>query len=253
MRSHPQPDAALLTGRTRDHIASIDAAGIVARLHRDVVEPFLALRDAAAEAGIDLRAASSFRDFDRQLAIWNAKYRGERTVLDRAGRVLDVRVLSPSERIEAILAWSALPGASRHHWGTDLDVYDAAAMPDAAQLQLVPQEYSATGVFAKLADWLDANLEHYGFFRPYFAGAADCAVSGVSPEPWHLSFAPLADAFLGALTPELLATVLSTAPIEGRDEVLARLGDIHRDYVAAVVPPSARSVEFEFREHGRVV
>ena len=36
--------------------------------------------------------------------------------------------LSPAERIEAILRWSALPGASRHHWGTDLDLIDAHAI-----------------------------------------------------------------------------------------------------------------------------
>ncbi len=34
-----------------------------------------------------------------------------------------------AERVAAILVWSALPGASRHHWGTDCDVIDAAALP----------------------------------------------------------------------------------------------------------------------------
>ena len=83
------------------------------------------MRAAAAADGIDLVAFSSFRDFDRQLAIWNGKFRGERPMQDRAGRRSTPGALSPAERVAAILWWSALPGASRHHWGTDFDVMDA--------------------------------------------------------------------------------------------------------------------------------
>ena len=36
--------------------------------------------------------------------------------------------LAPDALIETILLWSALPGGSRHHWGTDVDVFDAAAV-----------------------------------------------------------------------------------------------------------------------------
>ena len=44
------------------------------------------MREAAAGAGFDLMPVSSFRDFERQRAIWNAKFRGERPALDKAGR-----------------------------------------------------------------------------------------------------------------------------------------------------------------------
>src|SRR5690606_4843245 len=76
-----------LTGRSRTHI--VDLAAPACSLHRAVVEPFLALRGAAAREGIDLVAFSSFRDFDRQLAIWNAKASGERALLDADGKPLD--------------------------------------------------------------------------------------------------------------------------------------------------------------------
>ena len=102
-----------LTGRSRSHV--IEAAGLRCTLHAEVMPAFLGMRAAAQRVGIDLRAASSFRDFDRQLLIWNGKYRGERVLFDRAGQGLDVSRLTPTERIEAILVWSALPGASRHH------------------------------------------------------------------------------------------------------------------------------------------
>ena len=76
-----------LTGRTRDHLTEL--ADPRCSLHREVVGPYLAMRAAAAADGIDLAAFSSFRDFDRQLAIWNGKFRGERPMQDRAGRALD--------------------------------------------------------------------------------------------------------------------------------------------------------------------
>lgn len=241
----------MLTGRSRAHVVEVEGPGCT--LHRDVVQPFLRLRAAAATAGINLRAASSFRDFDRQLFIWNAKFRGERPVLDRQGRAVPMATLDTAARIEAILVWSALPGASRHHWGTDLDVYDAAAMPDPSRLQLVPEEYAENGPFARLAEWLAEHLADYGFFRPYAPRSAAVAAAGVSPEPWHLSFAPLAEKFRAALSPALLAETLRGAPLEGREVVIARLEDIHRRYVMDITPPCARSLGFELGDHRRMV
>src|SRR5687768_17320780 len=125
-----------LTGRARDHLSELTDPPCA--LHNEVVAPFLAMRAAASAEGIDLVAFSSFRDFDRQLAIWNGKFRGERPMQDRAGNPLDTVTLTPAARVAAILWWSALPGASRHHWGTDFDVLDARAMPVGYKVQVVP-------------------------------------------------------------------------------------------------------------------
>ena len=223
-------DALELTGRSRGHVVELELPRCT--LHRDVVLPFLALRGAALADGIDLVPASSFRDFERQRSIWNAKFRGERPMLDRAGGALDGQGLSADARIEAILWWSALPGASRHHWGTDLDVYDRAALPAGTSLQLVPAEYAAGGPFERLSGWLRDNMQRYGFFQPY---ARDRG--GVSPEPWHLSFAPLALEFAAALTPALLAEALVAAGVEGEAGILAAIPGIHARYVRDVDSP----------------
>ncbi|HEY5265115.1 MAG TPA: M15 family metallopeptidase, partial [Steroidobacteraceae bacterium] len=114
-----------LTGRVRTHIADVPAPQCA--LHAHVVAPFLNLRRAASADGFDLWPASSFRDFARQLAIWNGKFSGERPLLDASGQAIDAAALSPADRITAILLWSALPGASRHHWGTDVDFIDRNA------------------------------------------------------------------------------------------------------------------------------
>ena len=224
-----------VTGRARDHVSELSDPACT--LHKDVIAPFLAMRAAAAADGIDLVAFSSFRDFDRQLAIWNGKFRGDRPLQDRAGRSIDVLALSAAERVAAILWWSALPGASRHHWGTDIDVMDANARPAGYRLQVVPAEYAPDGPFARLTTWLDAHMHAFGFFRPY---ASDRG--GVSPEPWHLSYAPVAVRALATLTPERLREVLATSGIEGKEAVLAALPGNFARYVADIDPPSEEAL-----------
>lgn len=176
-----------LTGRDDAHVVALPDGQ---RLQRRVAEAFAALQSAAREAGFELAIASSFRPYSRQLAIWNGKASGIRPVHDDAGHPVAMAHLSPLEQLYAILRFSALPGTSRHHWGTDLDVYDAAVMPPGYQLQLAPQEVAPGGLFDPLHSWLDERIaagESHGFFRPY---ATDRG--GVAPERWHLSYAPLA-------------------------------------------------------------
>ena len=102
-----------------DHLIDRDTM-----LHRQIIEPLHLLQEAATVAGFNLTVASAYRSFERQLSIWNAKAEGRRVVLDSAGLPVDMMALDPWQQVQAILRWSALPGASRHHWGTDLDIYD---------------------------------------------------------------------------------------------------------------------------------
>lgn len=218
-----------LTGRARTHLVQLEDPRCL--LHAAAAAPFLAMRAAAAREGLLLEPASAFRDFDRQCLIWNAKYRGERPLLDRLGRVLDAAALAPQERVEAILAWSALPGASRHHWGTDLDVYDRAALPEGARPELVPAEYAPGGPSARLDAWLAAHAHEYGFYRPYMTDRG-----GVGFEPWHISFAPVAIDCVARLDRAVLQAALASATIEGAGEIAAQLDPLLLRFVAAVDP-----------------
>jgi LAS superfamily LD-carboxypeptidase LdcB len=220
-----------LTGRTRTHIEQLEAPRVA--LHRDAVAPFMALRAAAAEEGIDVMPYSAFRDFAAQVEIWNRKFRGERPLYDRDGNARDHATLSEAEIVDAILVWSAVPGASRHHWGSEIDVYDAAAMPEGYRVKLLPEEYARGGVFEKLADWLEDNLARHGFFRPY-----DSDRGGVYPEPWHISYQPVSSAALQALTPDVIAQALSGTEVLGKELVLDRLPEIWRTYVVNVSSPT---------------
>ena len=219
-----------LTGRARTHIVECQDPQFL--LHVHVRTAFLALRRAAAAEGMDLAAASSFRDFQRQLKIWNGKFDGTRPMNDAAGRPIDSAALMPAERVDAILLWSALPGASRHHWGTDVDLIDRNATAPGYQVQLTPDEFQAGGPFADLACWLQANAARFGFFRP-FQGVR----SGVQPEPWHFSFAPVAESARRDLTPQVLRSALQAAPISGKEVVLERLEELHQRFVDRIDPP----------------
>lgn len=218
---------AQLTGRARDHIVPMSDPPCA--LHAHVAAPFSRLRRAAAHAGFDLVPQSSYRDFERQLKIWNAKFNGGAVVNDPSGKPLDALSLPPPERIRAILRWSALPGASRHHWGTDLDLIDRNALAQGLEVRLVAEEYAPAGPFGALAGWLEANAARFGFFRP-FRGV----LSGVEPEPWHFSFAPVAEPARRALTAAALHDALREAPLAGKEYVLERLEDLHARYVASI-------------------
>jgi LAS superfamily LD-carboxypeptidase LdcB len=219
-----------LTGRARTHIAAV--ADPECLLHEHVIAPFLNLRRAAQADGIDLQPLSSFRDFGRQLQIWNGKFSGERTMYDASGAKLDAGSLSPLERIHAILLWSALPGASRHHWGTDIDVIDRNAVDAMPGDKLTRAKFAPNGPFAGLNQWLEIHAARFGFYRPYRGER-----SGVQPEPWHLSFAPIAEAARRELKPTILHAAVSAAPLLGKEVVMAHIDELHARYVATVDLP----------------
>lgn len=219
-----------LTGRARTHVVQRD--DLKAALQHDALEPFLAMKAAAACEGIVIQIASSFRDFAAQQNIWDKKYRGERPLYDVHGNIREHAKLSPADLVDAIVCWSAVPGGSRHHWGTEIDVIDQAALPEGYRVRLLPAEAAPGGVFHRLHQWLDENMAQFGFFRPYrtFRG-------GVHPEPWHLSYAPVSTAALQSLTPEVFAEAVRSSSILGRELVLQRIGELYRQYVANVDVP----------------
>lgn len=232
------PSRLVVIGQSDAHLCSpADAARIGAPVHAEVVQPLLELRAAAAQHGFDLAVLSGFRSFDRQLSIWNRKVTGELAVLDSNARPLDVKTLTDLELVHAILRWSALPGASRHHWGTDVDVYDAAAKPDGYEVDLVPGEVEAGGMFAPLHEWLDARIasgDALGFFRPY-----DTDRNGIAPERWHLSYSPVATKCARQLTVAALHETIESADMMLKDVVLASLDAIFERFVTNINPATA--------------
>lgn len=200
-----------------------------ALVHRELLPAWQQLSAAAAAEGFELAVASGWRDPARQLQIWNRKACGQLAVLDENEQPLDLSRFSDWQQVQAILRWSALPGASRHHWGTELDIFDRAAVADDYQLQLTRAETTTGGPFASMHRWLDSYLADNpdcGFFRPY-----DKDRGGVSPEPWHLSYAPLACEYQAGLMLTRLQPYWQSLDLALKSAVLAHSETIFQRYI----------------------
>lgn len=207
----------------------IDFASLEKPLHKQVVTQFQRLRESAAAAGFDLAIASSYRDFERQLLIWNEKAKGIRPVYDDNDEVIDIKGLSDWQLCQNILRFSALPGASRHHWGTDLDIYDRAAVEPSYSVQLSTQEVTDGGPFCPIHDWLDQQINNsasFGFFRPYCDDRG-----GIAPERWHLSYAPLAIEFQNQLSKTLLRRQIESCELLLKSSVLEHFDELFERYI----------------------
>ena len=218
----------MVLGLASDHlIESRDAL-----MHEQAAEAFSALQARADDAGFQLAVASSYRSYERQLAIFNDKWSGERPVLDDNDRAVVRQDYSAEAWLHRILRFSALPGTSRHHWGTDIDIFDPTRIPSGESLQLIPSEYRIGGMFADLTQWLDeliAANDCEGFFRPY-----DQDRGGVSQEPWHLSYEPLASALRPLLTADSLRDLWLQEPDlrpDAYDTILPLLDNLMDRYV----------------------
>lgn len=158
----------MLTGKSREHLVNLPTTHSSNHfLQTQAMQAFQALQQSAAKNGFNLQPASSFRDFERQKLIWNSKFKGERKVHDDAGKALDLNQLDDWQKCQAILRWSALPGASRHHWGTEVDIFDPDLLPQGQSLQLEPWEYEKGGYFFELSEFLAENLPHFDFALPF--------------------------------------------------------------------------------------
>ena len=219
-----------ITGRARTHVMQMDAPRFAA--HPEAVRAFLRMREAAATDGIELRPFSSFRGYDAQSRIWTMKFTGRAPLYDIDGNVRDRSGFDEAEIVRRILDWSALPGASRHQWGTEIDVVDGAAMPPGYKPKLLPEEVREGGLFAPLHRWLDDHMHAFGFFRPYahFQG-------GMFPEPWHLSYAPVSLRAIDDVSLDLLARVTAASALPGKALVLEMLPEILERHVRNIVPP----------------
>ena len=186
-------------GLSTEHLVSI-APDL--RAERETATAFQTLGRRAAERGFEFRIASAFRDYDRQVRIINDKWTGARPVTDEEGRLLERTQYADEEWLYLILRFSALPGTSRHHWGTDLDIWDASTVDEAYRVQLAPSEYGPSGPFVEITRWLDELMaadDAEGFYKPY---AEDRG--GIAPEPWHISYRPAAIKYQERVAPELL-------------------------------------------------
>ncbi|AIY13290.1 M15 family metallopeptidase [Cellulophaga baltica] len=144
-------------------------------LRKEAHDAFIEMKRAAYTGGIDLKIVSSYRSFDRQQVIFENKF----IKYTDAG-------LAPLDAISKIIEYSTIPGTSRHHWGTDIDVIDGYQKVSGDVL--VPSKYGEGQPFADFKKWMDENSEKFGFYLVY---TDDKKRRGFKYEPWHYSYAPI--------------------------------------------------------------
>ena len=196
------PSFEVLTGTTTAHL---DSSGI---MHKMAYRAYLDLRTAALKEGVDVRIVSGFRSFDRQLAIYNRKYMRYRN-----------KGFTSLQAIQNIILYSTIPGTSRHHWGTDIDIIDANAQQPAGDV-LNEAHYHGDGVFCKLKDWMDLRAAEFGFYLTY---TANHHRTGFNYEPWHYSFRPLALKYLEQYLDIDITALIEESDIRGKSELTSTL------------------------------
>jgi LAS superfamily LD-carboxypeptidase LdcB len=219
---------AQLVGQSTEALVDTTIGSKSFLVHEKVQADLLALVNAASHAGFELFLASGYRSFERQLTIWNNKMAGTMPILDHNSQPMASEQMNEHEKVQAILKWSALPGASRHHWGTDFDVYAGNLLPDDTQLQLEPWEY-LDGHQREFYLWLKEYAPLYGFFFPYGKD-----LGGVAMEPWHISHHQVSSACLAHFCCDNWRHVLQQSDILGREAILSQLDSIYNQYVTNI-------------------
>jgi len=150
-----------------------DREGMYVR--KEAYEAFQKMYDHALKDGHRLIIRSAARNFNYQKGIWERKWKGE-TILSDGTKASDIS--DRKGRAKKILLYSSMPGTSRHHWGTDID------------LNSFNNEYFKQGAGGKIYDWLKTHAATYGFCQPYTDKAS--GRTGYEEERWHWSYQPIA-------------------------------------------------------------
>ena len=140
-------------------------------LRKEALGALKLLAAAANEDGFQLEVISATRTWKHQKDIWNRKWSSAKYM-----------GFEPLERATKILEYSSMPGSSRHHWGTDID------------LNALENAYFESGKGLALYEWLTTHASEYGFVQVY--GDQTNGRTGYQEEKWHWSYWPMASKFL---------------------------------------------------------
>ncbi|WP_460217983.1 M15 family metallopeptidase [Psychroserpens sp. MEBiC05023] len=169
------------------------------KLRKEAYNAFILMATHALKSDIRIQAVSSYRSFSHQNRIWERKYKH----YTRQG-------LSPENSIKKIIEYSTIPGTSRHHWGTDIDLIDANVTQP--RRVLLPSHFEDNGCFSKFKTWMDQHANNYGFYLVY---TNKYDRKGFKYEPWHYSYKPLSKPYLTAYKKLILKDIITSENLMG--------------------------------------
>ena len=171
-------------------------------LEKETYSAFIKMKDAAEKDGIIIKLVSGFRDFYRQQMIWNNKYK----------KFTNEFSLDGPTAIKEIIRFSTIPGTSRHHWGTEIDIIDKNFENEKDLLN--SKKYEEGGIFNSLKKWMDKNSKRFGFYIVY---DDDSNRPGFEYEPWHYTYKPISDLYQKEFLKLNLKSIISKTKVEGKE------------------------------------
>ncbi|HHZ87628.1 MAG TPA: hypothetical protein EYN73_07235 [Chromatiaceae bacterium] len=186
-------------------------------VRREVVQQTRCLLNALSHSDVPLtevpQVYSGRRSFTRQQSIWMRKYNFSGGAFDRisetarnlCGDGLPAesarwqphmashrqcwlgeggvgRSLDSNQRQRETLQATAMPGLSRHHWATDIDILDP---------YLNPASWENAGPYVGAYRWLRQHAGSHGFVQPYRHSQVNPWFIRIE-EGWHWSYYPVA-------------------------------------------------------------
>ncbi len=182
--------------------ADIELYGEGFQLKKEAHDAFVAMKKAAYNDGIDLKPVSSYRSFERQRSIFERKFQ----------RYTDDNGMKPLAAIDKIIEYSTIPGTSRHHWGTDIDIVDGYRKVEGDVL--VPEKFAEGEPYADFKKWMDENSKAYDFHLVYTDTPGR---RGFKYEPWHFSYAPISIPMLAEFRRKNIMLLLQKEDFLGSD------------------------------------
>ena len=182
------------------------------QVRKEAYDAFISMKNAALKDNISIEVVSSYRNFAHQNRIWERKYKANTE-----------QGLSPDKAIEKIIEYSTIPGTSRHHWGTDMDLIDGN-VPQPKNV-LSPEHFEGNGNYVKFKKWMDEHSRDYGFYLVY---NDDPDRKGVKYEPWHYSYKALSYDYLKAYRKLNLKDILSNESLLGHEYLTDTFLDMYR-------------------------
>ncbi|MDP4953366.1 MAG: M15 family metallopeptidase [Flavobacteriales bacterium] len=140
-------------------------------LRKASLKAFENMHREAKKDGIQLTIISATRNYTYQKGIWERKW-AKSKYMGWQGM----------DKVEDIMKYSSMPGTSRHHWGTDID------------LNSLDNSYFSQGEGKKVYDWLSECAADHCFKQVYTNKSS--GRTGYEEEKWHWSYMPLSKEML---------------------------------------------------------
>ncbi len=173
-------------------------------LEFETLQAYRQMKEEAARDGIQLQTISGFKSFEYERNIYESEYYS----LSRDG-------YSDIDIFNTITTYAPIPGTSRYHWGTEIDVVDLAI--DMPHGYLIDEEnYIEDGIFYHLTQWMEQNATKFGFYQPY---TNDSYRKGFAFEPWHYSYRPAATKIIKQININALTEKIRQQDIDGLSNI----------------------------------